>query len=199
MNYYAPTILKSTGLSTNAALTATIAVGATSVIMTVVGIYLLGIKNRRPMVMFGFAGVAASDVLLALVFRLPQSTARSYIILACMLLFVAFVQGFIGTLIWLLLSEIFPMTIRGYCMGIAVFFLWGINATISYVFPYMVTNLGSSGTFAIFAAINVCSLIFVIKFAPETRGRTLEELEDDFRSHDAEHFVHEAPEGVYGS
>ena len=93
------------------------------------------------MVMFGFAGVAASDVLLALVFRLPQSTARSYIILACMLLFVAFVQGFIGTLIWLLLSEIFPMTIRGYCMGIAVFFLWGINATISYVFPYMVTNL----------------------------------------------------------
>ena len=199
VNYYAPTILKSTGLSTNAALTATIAVGATSVIMTVVGIYLLGIKNRRPMVMFGFAGVAASDILLALVFRLPQSTARSYIILACMLLFVAFVQGFIGTLIWLLLSEIFPMTIRGYCMGIAVFFLWGINATISYVFPYMVTNLGSSGTFAIFAAINVCSLIFVIRFAPETRGRTLEELEDDFRSHDAEHFVHEAPEDVYGS
>jgi Sugar (and other) transporter len=70
---------------------------------------------------------------------------------------------------------------------------------ISYVFPYMVTNLGSSGTFAIFAAINVCSLIFVIRFAPETRGRTLEELEDDFRSHDASRFEHEAPQGVYGS
>jgi major inositol transporter-like SP family MFS transporter len=57
--------------------------------MTAVGIYLLGIKNRRPMVMFGFAGVAASDTLRALVFRLPDSTARSYIILACMPLSVA--------------------------------------------------------------------------------------------------------------
>jgi major inositol transporter-like SP family MFS transporter len=63
----------------------------------------------------------------------------------------------------------------------------------------MITNLGSSGTFGIFAAINVVSMIFVIRFAPETRGRTLEELEDDFRTHDARHLVHEAPACVYGS
>lgn len=115
------------------------------------------------------------------------------------MLFVFFVQTFIGTLIWLMLSEIFPMTIRGYCMGIAVFFLWSINTVISYVFPYMITNLGSSGTFAVFAAINVVSLFFCIRFAPETRGRTLEELEDEFRSRDATHLTHEAPAGVYGS
>jgi major inositol transporter-like SP family MFS transporter len=197
--YYAPTILKSTGLSTNASLFSTIFVGAIGVVGTVIGIWLLGVANRRPLLFIGFAGVAASDILLAIMFQLPQSTARSYLILAFIMLFVFFVQTFIGTLIWLMLSEIFPMSIRGYCMGIAVFFLWGINTTISYVFPYMITNLGSSGTFGIFAAINVISLYFCFRFAPETRGRTLEELEDDFRSHDATHFTHEAPVGVYGS
>jgi major inositol transporter-like SP family MFS transporter len=197
--YYAPTIMKSTGLGTSASLISTIFVGAIGVVGTVIGIYLLGVANRRPLLMIGFTGVAASDVLLAIMFTLPESSARSYLILVFIMLFVFFVQTFIGTLIWLMLSEIFPMAIRGYCMGIAVFFLWGINTVISYVFPYMITNLGSSGTFGVFAAINVCSLIFCIALAPETRGRTLEELEDDFRSHDARHLVHEAPAGVYGS
>jgi major inositol transporter-like SP family MFS transporter len=197
--YYAPTILKSTGLGTNAALISTIFVGAIGVIGTILGIYLLGVANRRPLLMIGFTGVAGSDILLTIMFKLPESTTRSYLILVFIMLFVFFVQTFIGTLIWLMLSEIFPMTIRGYCMGIAVFFLWSINTVISYVFPYMITNLGSSGTFAVFAGINVISLLFCIRFAPETRGRTLEELEDEFRSRDAGHLTHEAPAGVYGS
>ena len=63
----------------------------------------------------------------------------------------------------------------------------------------MISSFGSSGTFGIFAVINIGSLIFMILFVPETRGRTLEELEDDFRSHDSRHLVHEAPAGVHGS
>ena len=136
VNYYAPTILESTGLGTSAALTATIAVGVTSVIMTIIGIILLGHFNRRPLLLIGFCGVAASQLVLALSFLLPESTFRSYLILGAMLLFVAFVQGFIGTLVWLLLSEIFPMAIRGFAMGIAVFVLWCVNALISFVFPH---------------------------------------------------------------
>jgi MFS transporter, SP family, major inositol transporter len=198
--YYGPTILKSTGLASSAALTANIGVGAIGVIMTVVGIYLLGKVNRRTMLKIGFTGVVFSDILLAVMFKLPESTARSYLILAAMCLFVAFVQGFTSACLWTMLGEIFPMTIRGFSMGIATLFLWGVNTIISYVFPYMITNLGSSGTFAVFAAINVCSLIFCIIFMPETRGRTLEELEDEFRSHGArDPLVHEAPAGVYGS
>ena len=196
--YYAPTILKSTGLGTNASLISTIFVGAIGVIGTILGIYLLGVANRRPLLFIGFSGVAGSDIVLAILFRFPDSTVRSYLILVFILLFVFFVQSFIGTLIWLMLSEIFPMSIRGYCMGIAVLCLWGINTIISYVFPYMITNLGSSGTFGIFAAINVASLFFVIKFAPETRGRTLEELEDEFRTGETQ-VAREAPSGVHGS
>ena len=199
VNYYAPTILKSAGVGTSAALLLTVTVGIVGVIGTVLGIVLLGFVNRRPLLMTGFIGVAAGHAVLAIMFLLPESPARAYLILAGMLVVVFFVQTFIGTLIWLLLSEIFPMTIRGFAMGIAVFILWTTNTIISFVFPPLVKALGSTPTFALFAVINAISFFFVLKFCPETRGRSLEQLEDDFRTHDATHLVHQAPAGVHGS
>lgn len=199
VNYYAPTILKDAGVGTSAALVLTVAVGVVGVIGTIIGIVLLGYVNRRPLLMTGFVGVAAGHALLALMFLLPSSSTRAYLILAAMLIVVFFVQTFIGTLVWLLLSEIFPMTIRGFAMGLAVFVLWTTNTIISFVFPPLVKSLGSTATFALFAIVNAVSFFYVLKFCPETRGRSLEELEDDFRSHDAAHFVHQAPAGVHGS
>ena len=70
------------------------------------------------------------------------------------------------------------------------------TVTHSFSFPILGKSLGPTATFGIFVAINILALIFVYKFVPETRGRTLEELEDDFRTHDAAHFVHEAPAAV---
>ena len=84
-------------------------------------------------------------------------------------------------------------------MSQAVFVLWTVNAAISFAFPLLVAALGASPTFGLFALINLGSILFIKKFAPETRGRTLEELEDDFRDHDAAHFVHDAPANVHGS
>lgn len=182
VNYYAPSILTQTGLGDQAALIATIGVGLTSVIMTVVGIWLIGFIGRRRMLAIGFSGVVGSQILLSLVFLLPQSDGVSYLILAAMMLFVAFVQGFIGTVVWLLLSEIFPLAIRGLAMGLAVFVLWTVNALISFVFPQIVEGIGSTWTFALFAAINAVSLWFVLTQVPETKGRSLETLETDFRT-----------------
>jgi major inositol transporter-like SP family MFS transporter len=199
VNYYAPTILESAGVGTSAALILTIAVGVVGVGGTILGIYLLGHINRRPLVITGFIGVAAGHLILALMFLLPESRTRAYLILVGMLIVVFFVQTFIGTLIWLLLSEIFPMTIRGFAMGTAVFILWTTNTIISFVFPLLVGALGATLTFGLFAIVNAISFLYVWKFCPETRGRTLEELEDDFREHDAAHLVHTPPAGVYGS
>ena len=84
-------------------------------------------------------------------------------------------------------------------MGIAVFVIWTVNALISFVFPPLVEAAGSTVTFGIFALINLGSTIFAIKLAPETRGGMLEELEADFRAHDAAHFVHASPANVHGS
>jgi major inositol transporter-like SP family MFS transporter len=197
VNYYAPTILRSTGLGASAALILTITVGVVAIIGTVFGIWLIGKINRRPLLLTGFTGVAAGHAVLSLSFLLPESSFRSYLILAAMLFVVFFVQTFIGTLVWLLLSEIFPMTIRGFAMGIAVFVLWTVNAAISFAFPPLVEALGATATFGLFALVNVGSLLFVMKFAPETRGRSLEELEDDFRTHSPGE-VREAPVGVHG-
>lgn len=199
VNYYAPTILESTGLGASASLILTITVGMVAIVGTILGIVLLGHFNRRPMLLTGFIGVAAGHAVLALSFLLPESEFRSYLILAAMLIVVFFVQTFIGTLVWLLLSEIFPMTIRGFAMGIAVFVLWTVNAAISFAFPPLVAALGATLTFGLFALINVGSVLFVKRFAPETRGRTLEELEDDFRELDAAQFVRKAPANVHGS
>jgi major inositol transporter-like SP family MFS transporter len=182
VNYYAPSILERSGLGVSASLVATVAVGVTSVLMTILGIYLLGFIGRRRMLVIGFSGVVASQAILAVVFTLPQSDVVSYTILAAMMLFVAFVQCFIGTCVWLLLSEIFPMAIRGFAMGIAVFALWTVNAAISFLFPILVVALGSTGTFAVFAAVNLASLFFVSRFVPETKGQSLEELEVHFRT-----------------
>jgi major inositol transporter-like SP family MFS transporter len=199
VNYYAPTILESTGLGASASLVLTITVGVVAIIGTILGIVLLGFINRRPLLLTGFTGVATGHLILAVTFFFPQSAFRSYLILGAMLVVVFFVQTFIGTLVWLLLSEIFPMTIRGFAMGIAVFVLWTVNAAISFAFPPVVAALGATWTFGLFALINVGSILFVYRFAPETRGRTLEELEDDFREHAAAQFVHKPPVAVYGS
>jgi len=96
---------------------------------------------------------------------------------------VAFVQMFIGTCVWLLLSEIFPLSIRGFAMGIAVFVLWCTNAVISFLFPLLNSALGSTGTFALFVAVNIGSWLFVRQYVPETKGTTLEELEERFEAH----------------
>ena len=178
VNYYAPTILEQSGLGVSAALIATIAVGVTSVVTTIVGIILLGYIGRRTMLLIGFAGVAASQAALAAVFLMSPSDFRSYVILGCMVLFVAFVQMFIGTCVWLLLSEIFPLSVRGFAMGIAVFVLWCTNAIISFLFPLLNNALGSTGTFALFVLVNIGSWTFVHRLVPETKGTTLEELEE---------------------
>ncbi|SCX34311.1 sugar porter family MFS transporter [Mycolicibacterium fluoranthenivorans] len=182
VNYYAPTILEQSGLGVSAALVATIAVGVTSVVTTIIGIILLGFVGRRTMLLIGFAGVALSQAALAATFLLPGSMTRSYVILACMVLFVAFVQMFIGTVVWLLLSEIFPLSIRGFAMGIAVFVLWCTNAIISFAFPLLNTALGSTGTFGLFVFVNIASFLFVLRHVPETKDTTLEELEERFEA-----------------
>ncbi|MBU8821532.1 sugar porter family MFS transporter [Mycolicibacterium goodii] len=183
VNYYAPTILEQSGLGVSAALVATIAVGVTSVVTTVVGIILLGYIGRRTMLLIGFGGVAASQAALALVFLMPESTTRSYVILGCMVAFVGFVQMFIGTCVWLLLSEIFPLSIRGFAMGVAVFVLWCTNAVISFLFPLLNNALGSTGTFGLFVLVNLGSWMFVRQLVPETKGTSLEELEERFEAH----------------
>lgn len=178
--YYAPTILISTGLGTHASLVATIANGVVSVVAVYIGIkFFLNRFPRRRMMLTGQSGVVGSLIVLGLVFLLPESTARSYLVLLFMLSFLFFMQCFIGVTFWLMLSEIFPMRVRGIANGIAVLCNWLGNIIVAFTFPNLIEAV-QGNVFFIFAAVNICSLLFYWRFLPETFGHSLEALERRF-------------------
>ncbi|WP_372404983.1 sugar porter family MFS transporter [Streptomyces luteireticuli] len=179
--YFAPKILESTGLGTNAAITATIAVGAISVVATAIGMSLIDRLGRRPMLMGGLAGMAVSLVALGAAFRLPHSTAVSVLVLALMVLYMAFMQATLNTGVWLLLAEMFPLKVRGLAMGTAVFVMWMVNFAVALLFPVLLDAVGAGVTFWLFAVACVLSFAFCKRWAPETKGMALEDLEHELR------------------
>lgn len=187
--YYAPTMLKAVGMSTDSALFATIANGVISVLMTFVGIWLLSRIGRRTMIKIGQFGCTASLLFIGCVsYFMPETfngqvdVLRGYMVLLGMLMFLSFQQGALSPVTWLLLSEIFPTRLRGIFMGGAVFAMWIANFAISLAFPILLASVGLAGAFFIFAAIGVAGGVFVIKCVPETRNRSLEQIE---------HFLHD--------
>ncbi|WP_136194488.1 sugar porter family MFS transporter [Actinomyces procaprae] len=179
--YYAPTILISTGLGTQPSIVATIANGVVSVISVYIGIaYFLKRFPRRRMILTGQTGCVASLIALGLVFLLPESLTRSYLVLLFMLTFLFFMQCFIGVTFWLMLSEIFPMRVRGLANGVAVFSNWVGNVIVAFAFPNLI-ELIQGNAFFVFALINLGSLAFYAKFLPETKGHSLEDLERIFQ------------------
>ncbi|RSO44107.1 MFS transporter [Streptomyces sp. WAC 06725] len=179
--YFAPEILQSTGLGTNAAITATIAVGAISVIATAIGMSLIDKVGRRPMLLTGLSGMTVSLALLGASFHLPKSTGVSYLVLALMVLYMGFMQATLNTGVWLLLAEMFPLKVRGLAMGAAVFVMWLVNFTVALVFPVLLDAVGASVTFWVFGLMCVLSLLFCKRYAPETKGMALEDLEHELR------------------
>ncbi len=193
--YYAPTVLKATGLGDAAAVTGAVANGVVSILATLLGMLLIGRHSRRNMFFTGQIGVTLSLVLIGLSFKLffhmetvdgvsglhANFTGASYIILALMLVFLTFMQGWIAPVFWLMLAEIYPLRMRGLGMGFAVFGLWIFDFIIQSIFPILLNSYGGGMTFGFFAATNVIMLILLVKFLPETRGLTLEQIEQKFR------------------
>ncbi|WP_405539401.1 sugar porter family MFS transporter [Streptomyces sp. NBC_00075] len=181
--YYGTQILTDAGFAADSALTANIANGVISVLATFVGIWLLGRVNRRPMLMIGQLGTIAAQLLIG-VFSLilPTGDGRAFAVLAMTVTFLAFQQGAISPVTWLMLSEIFPLKMRGFGLGIAAFALWITNFLIGLVFPVLVDAVGVSNTFFVFVAAGLLAVAFVKLYVPETRGRTLEDLEHELKA-----------------
>lgn len=193
--YYAPTVLKSTGLGDAAAVTGAVANGVVSILATLMGMLLIGKHSRRKMFFTGQIGVTLSLILIGVSFKVffhsetlngiesvhANFAGASYIILGLMLVFLVFMQGWIAPVFWLMLAEIYPLRMRGLGMGIAVFGLWIFDFIIQSVFPILLNHYGGGMTFGFFAATNVIMLILLFKFLPETRGLSLEQIENKFR------------------
>jgi major inositol transporter-like SP family MFS transporter len=180
--YYGTQILTTSGFGRETALIANIANGVISVAATCAGIFLLGRVGRRPMFLAGFTGTTLSMLLIGLCSELlPVSELRAGLILCAMASFLCFMQGLIAPVSWVLLSELFPLGIRGFAVGFAGCVLWMVNFTIGLLFPSLVAGVGISATFFIFFALGLVSIAFVKRCLPETKGRSLEAIEADFR------------------
>lgn len=182
--YYGTELLQEAGFSDSSAIILNILNGVFSISGLLVGIALMNRVNRRTMLLGGLIGTTTSHLLIGISsLALPEGTFRAYMILLFVVTFVFIMQGTLGPLVWLMLAEIFPLKMRGFGIGLSVFLLWITNFFVGVSFPSLVAGVGISYTFFLFAVIGVLSLVFVWTMVPETRGRSLEQLEEDFRTH----------------
>lgn len=183
--YYATDIFQGLGLSTNAALIQTIIVGAVNMTFTVVAILTVDRFGRRPLQIFGALVMAVS--MLALGTEL-WSGGKGIGALVCMLVYVAGFAVSWGPVTWVLVSEIFPNQIRGKAMAIAVAAQWVANYLVSWTFPIMnndhmlVKYFHHGFAYWIYGVLSLVAAVFVWKLVPETKGKTLEQMEALWRS-----------------
>jgi MFS transporter, SP family, galactose:H+ symporter len=180
--YYAPKILQSAGFnSASGAILATVGVGVVNVVMTIIAMFLVDRAGRRPLLLVGIAGMIIALGLLGLSFRYP-SGQLAWTAVVCLMGYVASFAISLGPIFWLLIAEIYPLKIRGLAEGTAATFNWASNLAVSLTFLTLVENLGASSTFLLYATASVASWFFAYYFVPETKGRTLEQIEAFWRA-----------------
>lgn len=182
--YYAPEIFKKIDPNTDGALLLTIIVGIVNFLFTIVAIKTVDKYGRKPLMTIGALGMAIAMFSLGFVFF---SGATGYLALACMIVYVASFAMSWGPVTWVLLSEIFPNKIRGRAMAIAVAAQWISNYLVSLTFPmmddntYLTEQFNHGFAYWIYGLMGLLAMFFVIKFVPETKGKTLEEMEGLWR------------------
>lgn len=181
--YYAPTIFEFAGFkSASSAILATVGVGIINVILTIVGIQLVDRVGRRPLLLVGLIGMAASLISLGIAFNMPHTTMLGWVAVASLAAYVAFFAIGMGPVFWLLIAEIYPLKIRGMAMSVATFFNWGSNLLIGITFLTLINLVGRPETFWLYGAMSIVTWIFVLVYVPETKGRSLEEIESHWRA-----------------
>ncbi|MFC1570882.1 sugar porter family MFS transporter [Candidatus Omnitrophota bacterium] len=179
--YYAPTIFQMAGFkSATAAIAATIGVGALNVIMTVVAIFVIDKIGRKPLLSIGLAGMVIALGILGLAFKEAAylGAALKWVSVGSLLLYIASFAISLGPIAWLIVAEIYPLRIRGLAMSIATLSNWGFNFIIAITFLSIVQALGAAYTFWIYASMGILGWFFCWFFVPETKGHTLEEIEE---------------------
>lgn len=188
INYYGTKILHESGFNLNAALIANTANGIVSILATFIGMYYLKKIGRRKIFLIGLSFTTISEILISFfTFTISEQDYYGYIIFSLILLFMAFQQGCSGLVIWILMSELFPLRLRGVGVGIITFISWIANFMVGLGFPPLIDNIGIAMTFLLFALCGVISFLIILKYCPETKGRTLEELEKMFRNYKSHH------------
>lgn len=178
--YYAPTIFEFAGFGSHkVSILATVGVGTVNVLMTVVAIWFLDRLGRKPLLYIGLTGMTLSLGMLGLAFYLPgMMGALKMLTVLCVLFYIASFAISLGPIFWLIISEIYPLKIRGRAMSLATLSNWLFNMIVASTFLTLTEKLGKAGAFWFYAAVCVAAIIFCYLYVPETKGHTLENIED---------------------
>ena len=173
--YYAPVIFQSIGSGASSAVTQTAIIGGGNLIFTFVAISLVDRLGRKPLLIGGVSGMIVSLTSIAAAFFLNRT--EGYIILVLILMYIASFSASVGAVTWVIVSEIFPNKLRSKAMSVSIVSLWMANFLLILVFPLMLNRLGGAASFLFFDVMCVILLLFIIIRLPETKGKSLEELE----------------------
>jgi SP family arabinose:H+ symporter-like MFS transporter len=179
--YYAPEIFKSVGFGTDSALLQTVIIGLTNTLFTFVAIKYIDKLGRRKLLLIGLTGMVICLFGVGTVFHFELSSGP--LLLIFILGFIASFGCSLGPIPWVIMSEIFPTKTRGIAMSIATLTLWIGVVLVTQLTPVLLSEAGGAVTFWIFGANSIFLLLFTYKMIPETKGKTLEEIEKYWTKH----------------
>lgn len=173
--YYAPRIFERAGFERVSAIGQSTIVGLVNMLFTIVAILLVDRVGRKPLLLIAAAGMGVSQLLLGAAFRIENLAGSAILLL--ILLYIAFFAMAMGPIVWVVLSEIFPTRMRGSAMAIATVALWIADFAVTLSFPVIADRLNETTAFWSYALMCVVDFFFMLFLLPETKGKTLEEIE----------------------
>lgn len=181
--YYAPTVLEIAGFhKATGAILATLGIGIINVSFTIIALPLIDRWGRRPLLLLGLTGMFISLAAMGIAFHFQGSLpSLKWIAVGSMVLYIACFAMSLGPIMWLVISEIFPLEIRGMGVSAAVSVSWGFNMLVALTFLTLIDLFGASGTFWIYAGLCIFGWLFVYLAIPETKGCSLEQIEHNLR------------------
>jgi len=179
--YYAPRIFEMAGLGAHSSLLSTLGIGMVNFIFTLLAINIIDKVGRKVLMLIGSTGLIVSLLLVAITFY--SGNFSGFAIPAYIMVFIAFFAFSQGAVIWVFISEIFPNQIRAKGQTLGSSTHWIMAALIAFSFPWFAENLGGATTFFFFASMMVLQLIFVWRWMPETKGKSLEQIETNILMH----------------
>jgi len=173
--YYGPSILEKAGFQLGDALGGQVTIGVVNMLFTIVAIYYIDKLGRKPLLLWGIGGAIFSLLLAAVLFAADISIA--WLVLIPIVLFIACFAFSFGPVTWVVISEIFPTKVRGEAVAISTMGLWLANWIVGQFFPALLNSAGAAFTFLVFAIFSAYAFYITWKKIPETKGKSLEEIE----------------------
>lgn len=173
---YAPTIFQKTGVASDTALLQSIIVGLVNFLFTIVAVRLVDSSGRKTLLTWGAAGMTVALLYLSFAFN-----AGGLGVLISLLAYIAFFAASLAPVMWVVTAEIYPTRIRGVAMSFSTGVSWVFTLIVVQFFPWMLSNIGGKISFGIFAFFSLAALLFILFFIPETKGKSLEQIEKDLK------------------